>query len=363
MLKRILYLIFVFAFALTVTPVLAQDDDSEDGDDGETLTVITYDSFTVSDEVRSAFEEETGITLEIRRLGDAGAMLNELILTKDNPLGDVVYGVDNTFLSRALGNELFVPYESPGLENVPEAFQLDQEENRVTPVTYGDVCLNYDAAYFEENDVPVPETLRDLAQPEYEGKLVVENPATSSPGLAFLLSTIAVFGEEGDYTYLDYWEDLRQNETLVVPGWTEAYYGEFSGGSSEGTYPLVVSYASSPPVEVLYAEDESVTADNPPTGAITADETCFRQIEFAGILQGTEHEAAAQQFIDFLLGKTFQEGLPLSMFVFPVNSEADLPEIFQEMVVLPEEPLSVPYEDIEANREDWIDAWNDVMLR
>ena len=288
--------------------VVAQDDEA-------TLTVVTYDSFAISDEVVEQFTSETGITLEFLRLADAGVMVNQSILSKNNPLGDVLYGVDNTFLSRALNEELFIPYEATGLDNIPAEFKLD-EEMRVTPVTFGDVCLNYDVSYFEENELALPESLIDLTLPEYEGLLVVEDPSISSPGLAFLLATVAVFGEEGDYTYLDYWADLLENDVLVVNGWTEAYYGEFTAASEDGDRPLVVSYASSPPAEVLYGDPELETA---PTGAIVADDTCFRQIEFVGILEGTENLEAAQQFIDFAISTTFQEDVPLQMFVFPVN--------------------------------------------
>jgi len=209
----------------------------------------------------------------------------------------------------------------------------------------------------------VPQSLEELTDPMYESLLVVQNPAASSPGLAFLLATIAVFGddaEDNDYSYLDYWTDLVENDVLVVDGWTEAYYGEFSAGSDDGTRPLVVSYASSPPVEVIFAEE---ALDAAPTGAIVADETCFRQVEFVGILDGTEKVEAAQQFVDFTLSLAFQEDLPLQMFVFPVHQEAELPAVFQEFVEIPENPISVDYAAIETNRDDWIEAWTQAVLR
>ncbi len=327
-------------------------------DEGVTITLVTHDSFNVSEEVLAAFTEETGITVEILRAGDAGQMLNQSILSKNNPLGDVLFGVDNTFLSRALEADLFVPYESPLLEGIPEEFILD-EEHRVTPIDYGDVCLNYDITYFEEHDLPIPESLADLTDPAYKGLLVVQNPATSSPGLAFLLATIAEFGTEGDYTYLDFWTDLIENDVIITDGWSEAYFNYFTVPSEDGDRPLVVSYASSPPVEFFFAED----LEEPTTAAIVADGTCFRQIEFAGILAGTEHEEEAQQLIDFLLSEPFQEDMPLQMFVFPVNPEAELPEIFAQYAAIPENPAALDYADIEANREEWIEAWTEAVLR
>lgn len=350
--KRLL-VSFVAILTMFTTQIFAQDDE-------KVLTVITYDSFYIEEDVQAEFEETTGIQLEIVRVSDAGVLVNQSILTRDNPLGDVLYGVDNTFLSRALDADLFIPYEAEGLEFIPEAFQLDAEENRVTPVTFGDVCLNYDVAYFAENELALPESLADLTNEAYKGLLVAINPATSSPGLAFLLATVAEFGVEGDYTYLDYWADLVANDTLIVSGWSEAYYGEYSVSSEDGTRPLVVSYASSPPVEVFYGELE---IEDAPSLSIIADGMCFRQIEFAGILNGTDHESEAQQFIDFLIGITFQESLPFSNFVFPVNEEAELQDLFLELAEAPENTAELSFEDIEANRDEWIQAWVETVLR
>ncbi|MDX2077856.1 MAG: thiamine ABC transporter substrate-binding protein [bacterium] len=322
-----------------------------------TLKIVTYDSFYISDEVIAQFEADNDVVVEILRLADTGVMVNESALTSGNPLGDVMYGVDNTFLSRAFENDLFVPYESPALADVPEEFQLDTEEFRVTPVQYGDVCLNFDTEFFTSETAP--QSLLDLVDPAFEGQLVVQNPASSSPGLAFLLATIAVFGEQGDYTYLDFWSDLADNGVLAVAGWSEAYYGEFSG-ASEGDYPLVVSYATSPLAEVFYNE---LDPENPPTGAIVADETCFRQIEFMGVLRGTQNEELAQKFIDFALSTPFQEDIPLNMWVLPVNSTAELPDLYADYATMPENPLTLDYTLIEEKRDEWLQAWAETVLR
>lgn len=345
-------LVLVTLFLMTTLLSSAQD--------GESVVVVTHDSFAVSEDVLAEFEEETGITVEILRAGDAGQIVNQSILSKNNPLGDVLFGVDNTFLSRTLDAEIFVPYESPALETVPEEFIIDTDYN-VTPIDFGDVCLNYDIAYFEENKLDLPESLSDLADEAYADLLVVENPATSSPGLAFMLATIAEFGTEGDYTFLEYWADLSDNGVLVVDGWTEAYYGEFSApGRDNGTRPLVVSYASSPPVEFLFSDPAPETAV---TGAIFGDNMCFRQIEFAGVLDGANNPDGAQMFIDFMLSEAFQSDMPLNMFVFPVVEDIELPEIFVEYAEIAENPAIVDYALIEENREEWIQSWTEVMLR
>lgn len=322
------------------------------------LTLMTHDSFDASEEVLAQFEEEHNVRLVLLPSGDAGTSLNQAILARDNPLADVFFGVDNTFLSRALEAEIFEAYESPLLEQIPDRFKLD-ESSRLLPVDFGDVCLNYDKAYLQENDLEPPQSLDDLTDPAYRGLLVVENPATSSPGLAFMLTTIANYGTEGDYTYLDYWSDLRENDVLVTNDWNDAYYGNFTV-ASDGDRPIVVSYASSPPAEVIFADPP---VDEAPSAAVTAPSTCFRQIEFVGILSGTEHRAEAEALVDFMLSETFQEDIPLRMFVFPVNENAELPESFVTYTEVAEEPAEVDLEQLEANREAWIEAWTETVLR
>ncbi len=246
-----------------------------------TLTVMTHDSFSVSKEVVAAFQAQCGCEVRFLKSGDAGLALNKAILSRNNPLADVFYGVDNTFLSRALKADIFEPYASPALAGIPGELKLDGS-NRLLPVDFGYVTLNYDKAYFAGKSLPLPAELRDLADPAYKGLLVVENPATSSPGLAFLLTTIAVFGEEGTYTYLDFWRDLRANDVLVTEGWEDAYYGQFSGGSGKGDRPLVVSYATSPAAEVFFSDPQPAES---PTGSILPSGESFRQVEFVGILK------------------------------------------------------------------------------
>ncbi|MEX2504233.1 MAG: thiamine ABC transporter substrate-binding protein [Egicoccus sp.] len=338
---------------VTEEPDEGDDSPPEDLAEQTTITLVTHDSFDVGEDVLAAFTDETGISVDIAPAGDAGATVNQAILTKDDPLGDVLFGVDNTFLSRALDEELFLPYESAALTEVDPQFVLD-EEHRVTPVDFGDVCLNYDVAWFEESGLALPETLEDLTADEYAGLLTVMNPATSSPGLAFLLATVEEFGEDG---YLDFWESLRDNDVLVTDGWSEAYYDEFSA-TGTGDRPLVVSYASSPPAEVYYADPAPEQA---PTGVIEA--SCFRQVEFAGILAGTEHEAAAQRLIDFLLSREFQENLPLTMFVFPVRTDAELPEVFEEYAVVPDDAYQLEPGAIGEGRDEWIDGWTRTVIR
>lgn len=321
----------------------------------KTLTLMTHDSFNIGTDLVAAFERENGVKLRFLKSGDAGAALVQAILAKDNPLADVFFGVDNTFLSRAIGAGIFVPYGSPLLAKIPAHLQLDKE-NRLLPVDYGDVCLNYDKSWFLKHNLTPPTDLADLIKPEYKGLTVVENPATSSPGMAFLLATIGRFGADG---YLDFWRKLRENKVLVAGGWEDAYYGHFTS-SSKGDRPIVVSYATSPPAVVHYAKTPLTEA---PTAAVVAPGTAFRQIEFIGILQGTKEPELARKFVDFMLSEKVQEDIPLQMFVFPANSAARLPEVFVKHAVVAGQPVEVSPAAIDTNRDKWLEDWTTAVLR
>lgn len=318
------------------------------------LIVMTHDSFAVSDGVIQEFEIANNAKITFLQSGDAGSALNKAILTKDAPIADVLYGVDNTFLSRALDANIFETYASPLLQNIPDEYRLDQK-NRALPVDYGDVCINYSVSFFQKNDLAVPNDFDDLLDPAYYGLLVVENPATSSPGLAFLLATIERYGDPG---YLDYWRALKENGVVVVDGWETAYYTNFSGSAGFGPQPLVVSYSSSPAAEVVFAETQLSEA---PTASITAPGMCFRQVEFVGVLKGTKNLELAQAFVDFMLNVPFQEGLPLTMFVYPVNYLAATPEVFNAYGQPAAEPSFGP-EGLETNRDRWIESWTSTVL-
>ena len=274
------------------------------------VVLVTHDSFAISPDVKKAFEGESGLTLEILKAGDAGELVTRSLLAAGNPEGDVLFGVDNNLLARALAGDVFEPYESPALASVDPTLVLDAR-HRATPIDRGDVCLNYDKAWYADHDLAPPRNLVQLTLPRYRDQLVVENPATSTPGLAFMLATIAEFGEK----WQGYWRKLRANGVLAVDGWEDAYYSRFSGAAgSKGTRPLVVSYASSPPAEVIFGKPRPSTA---PTGVV--ESSCFRQVEFAGVLRGAKNVEGAHELVDFLLSKRFQEDIPLQMFVFPAQ--------------------------------------------
>ena len=319
-----------------------------------TLRVLTHDSFDVSVKVIEKFQTEHNIQVNFIKGGDAGATLNKALLSKENPPADVLYGIDNTFLGRALAEGIFEAYISPALESIPEAFILDPL-SRALAVDYGDVCINYDKPYLEKKGLLPPQSLNDLTKPSYKGLLVVQNPAISSTGLAFLFSTIGKFSEDG---YLDYWKKLIQNDVKIVNDWETSYYVEFSRYG--GTRPLVISYASSPVYEVIGAEEPNT---EPLTAAVTNADTCFRQIEFVGILKGAKNMEEAKLWIDFMLSISFQEDIPGKMYMLPVNPNAKVDERFLNLMVTPQQPVQLSAKDIAEKRESWIQSWTETILR
>jgi thiamine transport system substrate-binding protein len=344
---QVLFILTLLLIAGACTPQL-------EGDQASTLTIMTHDSFAASDSVIEEFEQDHNVQIQFLEVGDTGTAVNKAILSKDNPLADVFYGLDNTFLSRALEENIFEPYQSPILKEIDPSFQLDKTYQAL-PVDFGDVCLNYQKSYFEEQNMEPPDSLEDLIDPAYTDLLTVQNPATSSPGLAFLFTTIGYYGEEG---YLDYWEALVDNQVNIVNDWETAYYAAFS--QAGGPDPIVVSYGSSPPFEVLFSEEP---LEDAPTAAVVSPGTCFRQIEFVGILKGTKNRELAKKWIDFMLSPPFQEDIPLNMYVFPVNINAQLDETFQKYLAVPEVTADVTPEEIAKNREKWINEWTEAVLR
>lgn len=319
---------------------------------GSTVTLVTYDSYLISDETLAAFTEQTGVNVDVVRAGDGGQIVNRAILTKDNPEGDVLFGVDNNLLSRALSNDLFQPYQPAAISEIPQEF-VAGTEGVVTPIDTGDVCINIDKAGLAQRDLDPPQSLDDLTDPAYRGLLVVENPATSTPGLAFLLTTVDRYGADG---FTDYWQKLADNEVVVENSWDSAYYQRFSGGSGEGKLPLVVSYASSPAAEVLFAEKPPKTA---PTTALL--DSCYRQVEYAGLLAGAANPAGGQALLDFMLTRTYQDDLPLNNFVYPVLPTAEVPAEFDKYAPKPTAPAQLPAAEVDANREGWVEQWTAVV--
>ena len=347
--------IAILAAGCSSSPTTGSTGSTNSNDDPVTLTLLAHESFTPTPGIFDAFTTATGIAVKIVLSGDTGQLITKAVLTSGNPEGDVLWGVDNTLLSRALEADVFSAYETPNTTFMNASLLLDIPGHEVTPVDSGDVCINYDIAWFKSRNIAPPLTLDALTNKQYDNLLVVPSALSSSPGLAFLMATIAEYGVDG---WQSYWKSLRDNGVLVVDGWTQAYNTEFSGASGKGDRPIVVSYSSSPPAEVIFADPPVDTA---PTAV--ASLTCFEQIEYAGILRGTKHEAEAKLLIDFLTDLAFQNDLPLTQFVFPVHSGAVLPEAFTKYAMRPENPLRLEANVIATNRTAWLDEWSAIVLK
>ena len=339
--------------ALSGSLLLAACGSSQQESGPATVTLLTHDSFVVSQALIDQLKAETGITLKITTAGDAGAMVAGAVLASGSPSADAMFGIDNTLLTKAVDAQVFSSFTSKNLDSVIPELQQDTGNGVVTPIDYGDVCVNIDDDWFTKRKLAKPTSLDQLATPAYKDLLVVEDPATSSPGLAFMLATIAKYGDQ----WTKYWDKLNQNGVKVSGSWTDAYESAFS--STGGTYPLVVSYATSPPAEIVYAENPKPT--KPSTSVLT--DGCYRQVEFAGVLRGTGNEQAAQQVVDWLLSEGVQADVPLSMFVFPARANTPLPEVFTKFAAKVPTPLQLPATEVNANLKKWLSEWGQVMGR
>jgi thiamine transport system substrate-binding protein len=292
------------------------------------LTVVTHDSAVFSKELLAEFKTQTGITVKQIKAGDTGAMTNKLVLTKDEPIGDAFFGIDNTFAGVATDNKIV--------------------DGELTAVDFGDVCLNYDKNWFTLNEQAPPTSIADLTKPDFAGLTVLTNPATSSPGLAFLAATIAVFGDAG---WQQYWRALKANDVKIAAGWEDAYFTDFSGSSGKGNYPIVLSYSSSPAFEV---RDDGISQTQ------SVLDGCFRQTEYAGVLAGAKNKSGAQKFVEFLTSKSFQTSLPDAMYVYPIDASIELPAAWAEWAPAAIKPVGGQL-NINANRKSWLTDWSNIF--
>ncbi len=340
----------VAATALLTTSCSLVGGEDDGGDAGKRVVLVTHESFVMSEEQQKQFEDESGYDLVVKASGDAGALTNKLVLTKDDPTGDAVFGIDNTFASRALDEGVL---QKTDAERASGAREYDVEgagADYLVPVDTGSVCVNVDTTWFADHGVPEPQTLDDLTAPAYKDLFVTPGATTSSPGLAFLLTTVAAFGDD----WPSYWEKLLDNGAKITEGWSDAYQVDFTQGGGGGDRPIVLSYDSSP----------AFTLDG--SGGSTTKallDTCFQQVEYAGVLAGAANPEGATALIDFLETTEVQESLPDSMYVFPVDANAKLPSDWASFAVRPVQPFTVDPAQIAEHRDEWLQQWSDVTSR
>lgn len=318
---------------------------------GKTVTLVTHDSWVMDKTLTAQFEKQTGYKLKVVQQGDAGKLANSVVLAKGAPVGDVVFGIDNTFASRVVDAGALQDYSPSALPASASAYKLDgASANQLTPIDYGDVCVNVDDAWFASHKKAKPNSLDDLVKPQYKGLFVTPGAATSSPGMAFLLTTIAKYGENG---WQGYWKKLMSNDTKVTSGWSDAWGVDYTAGGGNGDRPIVLSYNTSPA--------DTMKAGKPTTSALM--DTCFQQVEYAGVLKGASNAAGAKAFVDFMLGKPFQTALPGTMYVLPVDSSVALPSDWKVAVKTPDKPFTIEPATIAKNRDSWLQSWQDIAAK
>lgn len=347
------------AVALTVCALVAAScagngstDEAGGADEaGDVVRVVTYEAFALPAAAAAAFEEATGASIEVVATGDANTMLSKALLSAGAPEGDVIFGVDNISAAEAANEDLLVQWRPDGADALsPELAPPDVVAASLTPIDTSEVCVNIDETYFADNALIAPSSFEDLADPAYRDLLSVQSPVTSSPGMAFLLGTVETYGEDG---FIDYWDRLGANGVRVSPSWDDAYYGDYT--VNEGDRPLVVSYASSPPAEVVFSEG----ARTEPASAVL-EETCVSQVEYAGVLEGAEQPELARELLEFMLADGWQSELPLTNFVYPVTDVA-LPEEFAKWAPRPPAPITVDTEAVAQSRDEWLEQWRNAM--
>ncbi|MFC4783200.1 thiamine ABC transporter substrate-binding protein [Nocardioides sp. MAHUQ-72] len=342
----------VLGLTASACSTLGESSDGDGGQASDRVVLVTHDSFVLPKELKKKFEQESGYDLVVRASGDAGQLTNRLVLTKDDPIGDVAFGVDNTFASRALDAGVFAPYSFDEPAGVSDYALPGDEDHRLTPVDNGNVCVNVDDTWFAAHDQAPPRTLDDLTDPAYQDLFVLPGAATSSTGMAFLLATVAAYGEDG---WQDYWSRLMDNGAKLTAGWSDAYEVDFTQGGGSGDRPIVLSYDSSPAFTVPKGAKTSTTS--------ALLDTCFEQVEYVGVLDGAANVDGARAFVRFMDSPEVQAALPESMYVFPDADGVKLPAEWAKFAVQPTDPYAVDPADIAANRDDWLRDWSDITSR
>ena len=326
-------------------------DEGAQASGADVVRLVTYEAFALPEAAAAAFEEETGASIEVIATGDANTMLSKALLSAGAPEGDVIFGIDSLSAAEAASEPLlekWLPTEAADLPAgiAPPAVVADS----LTPIDTSEVCVNADAGWFAQSQLAVPETFEDLAGADYSELLSVQSPVTSSPGTAFLAGTVEEFGEDG---FEAYWQRLADNGVRISPSWDDAYYGDYTVNG--GDRPMVVSYASSPPAEVVFSEGERTEPVS-----VVLESTCVTQVEYAGVLSGAAEPELARELVEFMLGEQWQSELPLTNFVYPAT-DVPLPAEFQQWAPRPADPVVPDVEAVARARDEWLERWRSTM--
>ncbi len=306
------------------------------------LVIYTYSSFAsgIAQKVLPIFEKQNNVKVKLLSFGDAGNVLARLILEKDQPKADVVIGLDQPLLKRAISEGLLIKFVPENISMIKNKELLDMRGYGI-PFDYGAIALVYNT---EKINNP-PKSFKELLDERFKRKLVVQDPRTSSTGLSFMLWTVAVFGEDG---FLDYWKSLKNNILTITPGWDEAF-----SMLETGEADIMVSYAT----DGAYSYHEYGSLKYLP---VVMEEGAFVQIEYAAIVKGSKNIELAKKFIEFVLSKEFQSHVPLNQWMYPVV-EIELPKAYKYAPKI-DKVLPFDYSIFEQKGKDWLEKWAEVMI-
>lgn len=321
---------------------------SEGGSQSQDVTIIVHDSFVDGEEFEAAASAATGYSVKVMTAGDGGELTNKLVLTKGAPIADAFFGVDNTFASRLLDNDVAQEFTPDALPDRAAQHQL----GALVPIDMGATCINIDTEWFEAQGVTEPEKYEDLTKPEYRDLTVLLDPTSSSTGASFMIGTVEAFGDDD---FAEYWTQLVDNGATISQGWSEAYYEQFTGASEAGTRPIVVSYSTSPAFTVNEDETQSTTR--------ALLDTCTTQFEYAGVLAGAANPEGAQAVVEYLLSEEFQATIADEMYMYPIDGTIALPASWEAFAPLPsaEQVHDLAPGDIETGREGWLKSLADAI--
>ncbi|MBJ23765.1 MAG: hypothetical protein CMB64_03760 [Euryarchaeota archaeon] len=328
------------------------------------LVIATYDVYALTDEMIGDFENQTGITVSMIKLDDAGSVLDYLIQNKGTETIDLAIGLDNTYLQTAIKQGVLTEHLANNLDNISQDALAPYNGPFAVPFDMGHVCLNYDSSIVDGQNMTVPTSLWNLTEEEWRGKVAIPSPITSSPGRAFMLATLDYFNSLGESTseFEEWWSAMEENDVIITSGWSEAYETHYTGGYGEyeagyvGDAHITVSYCHSPGVESWYNGNWTKSA------ALNLPKTSFFQVEYISSVMGGDQQSSAL-FIEFLLSEDINSNMPVQNSMYSVLEGFDLPEengyLFHS--IIPNEPSEISMIEIEENMESWLLLWNKAM--
>ena len=339
------------------------------------IVIYTYDSLLNDPyfDIEGNFSTFSGIPaneIQITRFSDANELVVRLEAEKSNPIADVVIGIDNTLIHLIEDKaSVLEPYTPTSISQIDEnLIQNLDPENYLIPYDYGIISLYYQNHIINSSTNPELEnlTLDGLLASNLLPMLIVENPKYSSPGLGFLLWTIAVYGDpeinfDGllESNWRNWWNASRDKIT-ITKSWGDAFNIFFT---PEEEKPIMVSYGTSP------AYSYCQWADNSTSAVVTHEknqQNAWLQIEGIGLVKDAPHKDKGKQFINWFLSSSLQSEIPEHQWMYPANREVILSPCFEESVIHPDEVFRLndllSPEILGHYLPDWKDQWEQVIV-